>query len=181
MYHFKGRRKYQVTTAALVSLVPLRTLSSITNNYLQKLSVLDPNYFWMDLPQIRCLGSIVAIQFKQRICPQTVSNKEYEALCWRWQWSLLRSHTMNQRGAEVDVKNRGQEDKMHKETSKYEDRYTHGNWRPPRQSPTLEKSKRNIVSHMKLCLYLLLYIYITCHRSTITRVITQTHNQTLFT
>lgn len=152
--HFKGRKKYQDTKAALVSLIPPRTLSSITNNDLQKLSILDPNSFRMDLPQVRCLGSIVAIQFKQRICPQTISNKEYQALCWRWQWSLLRSHTMNQRGAEVDVKNRGHEDKMHKETSKYEDWYTHGNWRPARKNPTLER-----VREIQLVIWNLVFIY----------------------
>lgn len=73
------------------------------------------------------MGSVVAIQFIQRICPQTIGNKEYETFCWRWQWSLLRGHTMNQRRAEVDVKNGDQEHKMDKETSKYEDWYTHGN------------------------------------------------------
>lgn len=57
---------------------------------------------------------------------------------------------MNQRRAEVDVKNGDQEHKVDKETSKDEDWYTHGNGGLARRSPTLRGNKKNIVSHMRL-------------------------------
>lgn len=57
---------------------------------------------------------------------------------------------MNQGRAEVDVKNGDQEHTMHKETSEYEDRYTHGNSRMAKQSPTLRGSEKNKVRQVRL-------------------------------
>lgn len=132
----------------------------------------------MDLPQVRCLGRIVAVQFIQRICPQTISNKEYETFCRRWQWSLLRSHTMNEGRAEVDVKNGDQEHTMHKETSEYEDWYTHGNSGLARQSPTLRGSKKNKVRQMRL---IRINIYFICYRTGVPwpQSLSKIHNQSL--
>jgi len=138
--YFKGRGKAVPKPPQLLWL--LLFSFKITQSCLQKINLLDEERFQMDLPQVRRRGRTVAVQFIQRICPQTISNKENETFCRRWQRSLLRSHTVNQGRAEVDVKNGDQEHAMHQETSEYEDRYTHGNSGLARQSPTLRGSEK---------------------------------------
>lgn len=68
---------------------------------------------------------------------------------------------MNQGRAEVDVKNGDQEHTMHKETSQYEDGYTHGNGGLARQSPTLRRREKNKVRQMRLTR---INIYFICYR-----------------